>query len=346
MARLRSEFHFALNDLMVTREALGSTVEFQRGAYRVQLRIPADAKDFSPPGDDPHWRAIGGTSAGAPGDPNQRVNVLIVQVALIGEGPVGSTDFQSPDRATWPTDQAFKYFKNTFVIAEAVATELIDWARVRGQAWLGLHGERPQRVGMHSLIDEHTGRRLPLGFEPTMIVGGPSSALARAINPAFISSLGNLLGDGAPPLPVADTFLADALHFAWAHPPDVTRAVLLAAIACEVKVKEVLREKTASQLRPMVDLLLENPRDWSLAAAALFHKAMAAALGHSLKKEHLQLYKRIENLFTLRNGIAHRGEEPEESKARDVVAAAEEVFIWLKELPMDNTKAAPEQSGK
>jgi len=63
-------------------------------------------------------------------------------------------------------------------------------------------------------------------------------------------------------------------------------------------------------------------------------KALAAALGRSLKTEHRQLYKRIEKLLILRNRIAHKGEAPTESEeSRDVVAAADEVFLWLKELP-------------
>jgi hypothetical protein len=75
-----------------------------------------------------------------------------------------------------------------------------------------------------------------------------------AIDQAFVACL----DDSRPPLPIGETFLADALHFAWAHPPDLPRAVLLAAIACEVKVKQILRERTTSSIRPMIDVLLEN----------------------------------------------------------------------------------------
>src|SRR5436305_10233766 len=119
---------------------------------------------------------------------------------------------------------------------------------------------------MDSLIDDDTDRRLPVGCHTLEVRESPPES---AIDPAFISSLDQLLNDGRPPLPIAETFLADALHFAWARLADLQRAVLLAAIACEVKVKRVLRDKTTPGILPMLDVLLENTRDWSLAAAAL-----------------------------------------------------------------------------
>jgi hypothetical protein len=329
MAKLRAEFHFAVNDLLVAREALGATVEFERNGYRVRVKFPAHDKEFFPRWNDIESIAIGGDWSGVVGDPRQRVNVLIVQVAVFGEGPVSAKDFEGAPEAR-PTSRAIEYFQKTFLVAQAVCAELIDWARVRGQVWLGLHGQHPERIGIDSLIDDDTDRRLPVGFHTLEVRESPPES---AIDPAFISSLDQLLNDGRPPLPIAETFLADALHFAWARLADLQRAVLLAAIACEVKVKRVLRDKTTPGILPMLDVLLENPRDWSLAAAALFDKAMRAALGHSLKDEHRDLFKRIDNLFRLRNGIAHRGQRPSSPEANEAVAAARKVFEWLDALP-------------
>jgi hypothetical protein len=107
-------------------------------------------------------------------------------------------------------------------------------------------------------------------------------------------------------LPIAETLLADALYFIGLNPPDCQRAVLIAAIACEVK--DTLRRKVPPDRLSFVDLILDNPRDWSLAAVALFDKAMNAALGRSLRAERHEVYKDVTKLFEVRNRIAHGGE--------------------------------------
>lgn len=328
MGKLRAEFHFAVNGLLVTREALGATVEFERDNYRIRVRLPVDIKEFFPRWNDEKLFAIGGNWSGVVGDPRQRVNVLIVQVAVFGQRSVSAKDFDGPAE-TRPTNEAIKYFRKAFLVAQAVCKELIDWARIRGQAWLGLHGQNLERIGVDSLVDEDADRRLPVGFHTVVFNPSPPES---AIDPAFVSSLDKLLDDKRQPVPIAETFLADARHFAWAQKADVSRAVLLVAIACEVKVKQVLRDKSSPSILPLVDVLLENPRDWSLAAAALFDKAMLAALGRSLKNEDRELFNHIEKLFQLRNKIAHRGQNPGIPESNDAVAAAWKVFKWLDEI--------------
>jgi hypothetical protein len=150
-----------------------------------------------------------------------------------------------------------------------------------------------------------------------------------SLDAAHASSLARELGCGSLDLPIAETLLADALYFIGLRPPDCQRAVLIAAIACEVKVKDTLRQKVPPDRRSLVDLLLENPRDWSIAALALFDKATDAALGRSLRTDHREVYKDVCRLFELRNRIAHRGEKPDETEASRVVRAGRQVFRWL-----------------
>ena len=82
----------------------------------------------------------------------------------------------------------------------------------------------------------------------------------------------------------------------------------------------------------MVSILLENPRDWSLAAAALFDKPIGLVTGHSLKEDDKGLWKQISHLFTTRNAIAHRGEQPSPELARELVDAAVQATAWLESL--------------
>ena len=78
-----------------------------------------------------------------------------------------------------------------------------------------------------------------------------------------------------------------------------------------------------------MELFLSNPRDWSLAAAALFDKPMKAVTGHSLRTSDPALWKRVEKLFVRRNKLVHRGEAPTDEDAKDSIDAALMVFRWL-----------------
>jgi hypothetical protein len=108
--------------------------------------------------------------------------------------------------------------------------------------------------------------------------------------------------------------------------------VLLAAIACEIAVKNTLLEVASPHQRQLVESLLQNPRDFSLAAIALFDKPCLAVLGRSLKAQDTALYKRVEALFEDRNRIAHRalaGLRPEKD-LRSEVGAAREAVSWVR----------------
>jgi hypothetical protein len=80
VARLRSSFRFAVNDLFVTTKLLGAVVEFTRGGYGVSVRFTG-----------------GGTLwSGVTGNPKQTVNVSVVQVSVSGEAPPSTKDFADP----------------------------------------------------------------------------------------------------------------------------------------------------------------------------------------------------------------------------------------------------------
>jgi hypothetical protein len=123
--------------------------------------------------------------------------------------------------------------------------------------------------------------------------------------------------------------LADALHHANANPPEFRRAVLLAAIALETKVKVRLRDLAKPANLPLLDFILANPRDVSVSAAVLFDRVLQCAAGRSLRIENKALFKRLERLFEVRNKLAHRGIKPSDVEAKDGVFAAREVFAWL-----------------
>jgi hypothetical protein len=105
-------------------------------------------------------------------------------------------------------------------------------------------------------------------------------------------------------------------------------AVLLAAIACEIRVKEVLRN-TAGERVDAVELLISRAKEFSGSARDMFSKVMFAANGRSLKEEDSELEKAVGALFEGRNAIAHRGEIPATKAVLTSIETASRVLSWL-----------------
>ena len=147
-------------------------------------------------------------------------------------------------------------------------------------------------------------------------------------------------GDAAP---VAETLLADAEHYARHGIRDLRRAVLMAAIACEVKVKAILRRHATEAQRSLLDFALDHPHEVTVTAASgLFHKLMLATLGRSLSQDDNKLFKDVERLYKVRNDIAHHGIMPDATDADRVVRATRRCFIWLDNLA-DPGRTGPDE---
>ena len=76
---------------------------------------------------------------------------------------------------------------------------------------------------------------------------------------------------------------------------DTARAVLFAAVACEVKIKATLLAKSPTQFADLLNVILENPREVSVAAGQLVDKPMKAAVGQSLREADKELFKAVSN---------------------------------------------------
>jgi hypothetical protein len=165
---------------------------------------------------------------------------------------------------------------------------------------------------------------------------------ARALDADYVGLLPSMLGDGRTGIPVEYRLLADARQFVPARLSDigvlrplVQQAILVAAVAVEVKTKATLRRVTSADKAALVDLILDNPRDVSVAAVNLLHRTMEASIGRSLQKDDPALFRAADRLFIVRNGIAHRGEAPTGEEARELVDAAVRIFDWLDRLDRD-----------
>jgi hypothetical protein len=130
--------------------------------------------------------------------------------------------------------------------------------------------------------------------------------------------------DGRSPS-LAASLYADALH-----DYDIHRKVLMTAVAVEIAVKEMLIRAAGPDQAALADLLLNNPRNYSMSQILLFDAAAQAVCGRSLKLENKKLYKTMAALILNRNRLVHklsRDINPVADLQRQIEAASE-AMAW------------------
>jgi hypothetical protein len=342
MTRLRCEIRFKLDaEVWISRACCGQTVQFGRNNFDVEIRLPP----FSPANltfGNLNFEGFAGGASGKADEAEPRwlaVNELRIIIHEDFEG-ISQAELNGP-RGTDVQKLIVNHQRQRMELAEQIAIEFLDWLRLSGQTWLGGIGEIAYRSQPHaSTFEDETNFRFPFGH------GGVLHAEVRPedamLDRSSLEGIGRQLSGVGTSRPLAESFLADSGHFVLRDTPaNRQRAVIMAAIACELKVKETLRTKVFPGGETFVNVLIENPRDFSMSAPGLFHEAMQAAIGRSLKVEHRELYNRIDHdkrgLIQMRNQIVHVGFIPNQGEAMECVSAAREVFAWLEGLPRANT---------
>jgi hypothetical protein len=327
-------FHFLTGGLSVQGELLGEGWCLEREGFRMVVSLPSGPDDFAKhiPKDDfdplvskDSWRGSEILSA----------TVKAFQIAVVVESDVSSADPKEADKS-----DGQRALNEAFEVAFLVAEDFLTWLRVAGgQFWLLASHEPPRTEGTADLIDLETGRRVPnIGWDQGIIVSSMGGlALSREGLAEIVAKLREGAKAGTPEQLLADaqeTLGSTSVERQYAAGRrDVRRAVLLAAIACEVKIKDTLRDKTPDDRRPLVEVLLKNWRELDVAIAQLPHTLMREAVGRSLHEDDPTLFASVEKLFKRRNDIAHRGDAPPLDEARSLVSAAARLFTWLDDLP-------------
>jgi hypothetical protein len=213
--------------------------------------------------------------------------------------------------------------------AAGMATRrLLEWIRIdKKQVWTPPPTTRPSDVGGHGLVDIERNEYLgPLTIAAGVLQVVPEG---REVGIGDLEVLPTRLREDPP---LWARILADAQYYVssdeWAA---WDRAVLFAALACELAIKDALRILARGSEGQLVELLLENPRDWSMAAVALFDKPLKVLSGRSLREDKKKVWKRLNALFQRRNEIAHRATRPAQEDAEELVGAAVEATEWLSE---------------
>jgi hypothetical protein len=330
-----SEFYVELDELVCGREVLGSSLKLQRGEIRYRIDFPdrPDAFQFSHVG-QPRIH-------GKPPDPRNydatvalleqggdMVDVRLVRIVANVESSLSAESFDRTSSAHQKAHDALLHDLHSGALQ--LARDLCDWVRViQQQVWIEPSGRYPRIVNAIALIDLTAKKDFG-----SMIA---SAGIVRIIDPdtvldaAGLAKVQESLEQGAPApdelLLSEAQYLQRSQQVTWAE-----RATLLAAIALEVRTKRALQAIADATQLPLVDLLLQNPHDWSLAAHALFQKALPVVAGQALGQEHADLSKRVQKLFTSRNALAHRGATIEASVAADHVETAREAFAFLSAL--------------
>lgn len=332
MTSIRVEFLFQVSSppaqLPVTRDALGKSYALSYEGMPVEITIPQGVNDFlfwQPfvPGE---YRAIFDIASLG----EVHVQVIRVTVIINADVSAATAKIDNPDalgRAVEAIDRARD-------VASQVVTGFVAWVRATTRLTdLALSSEVPPLAGPVRAFEADTGIQFKVGPSIRSVSVGRDPAGKYSLTAADLEEIVERVnrGDEAP---VAETLLADAEHYARHAVHDFRRAVLMAAIACEVKVKAVLRSRATDAQRSLVDFALENPREITITAAGgLFDKLMLATLRRSLRQDDRQLFRDIEALYTVRNRIAHGGLMPDEAEAGRVVRAARRCFVWLDSLP-------------
>ena len=107
---------------------------------------------------------------------------------------------------------------------------------------------------------------------------------------------------------------------------------LLAAVAAEVKAKRTWETVVVDEGRPLLDLMLANPRAFPQSAIELFNKVAIAVSGRSFRDEDRDGYKNLTALFELRNRVAHAATLIGEQDARIAVLSVPPAFAWLEQI--------------
>lgn len=148
---------------------------------------------------------------------------------------------------------------------------------------------------------------------------------------------GGLSGQWTSSSRVAATrLLSDAFYYATsADSANPRMGIILAAIAVEVRIKAFLTERASEEQRDLVELVIDNPRDVTLAAVSLYDKGLKAVVGRSLREEDRPAYNALTALFVERNRLVHKGDLTADISrhvaARHLVAARTG-FAYLQEL--------------
>ena len=330
---------FRLRGIWVRPEVLGSRFSWEVEGRRVDLVFPKSSADFNEPDhlEEFHvdaWIPTAGNGGQAGG-----VIVQLVRTEVRFTGSLSSASKNEALRARDSGDDSrFEVFNREsqavcsegHLLGQRTAHTWLSHVRTTtDQPWLGVRAESPRQHGRCWLEDRDAGVRL-------VQLGPIQSASIRLgvplISLADLDHVRDQVDSWHEP-PTADALLADARFLVReAEVVDAQRAVLIAAMACEIKVKGWLSARVGQDRSGLLRLVLQRTSN----LPSLLDEPMEATVGTSLKAANRQLFKAVKHLTAIRNRIVHRGDDVEATEAWRMVVTAQELFRWLDEMQVPN----------
>lgn len=339
MGSCRAVFHFRPSGFDLAAEAFGRSWDIERDGGRATLSLPASPDSFRRPKDAMSIAKYRGDNETAWDEGRVLVAAVLAFQIEVDVGFEPSTTDLDPDEHRDEIERGQAALDEAFPIALSLANDFISWLRVNtGRYWLGPSHEAPEVID-GDLIETASRRRVRnVGFNPVLHITGVG---AEGLTVGELDQVAERLAAEEAP-GTAEVLLSDAQE-ALTGPGveqdwqtvrrDIRRAILLGGIACELKIKSTLLDKTPPDKGGLVDIILKNYREIEIAIGELPHKTMKAAVGRSLHEDDPTLFGAVKKLFTARNNVAHRGEPPTLDDARGHLQAAVDLFAWLESLP-------------
>jgi hypothetical protein len=348
----RAVFRFRAGAFDLKAEGLGRSWELERDGQRIVLSLPSMPDSFGSHIEAARISLREGDEKESAWEEGRVLvaAVLAFEVAVDVEVQLGSTDL-NPNEHMEEIERGQATLNGAFPVALSLAADFMSWLRTHaGRYWLGPSHEAPEVLG-GDLLESASGRRVRnITFNPGLHLAGFGPDAGVTVDE--LDQIAGFLGAEETP-GTAEVLLADArealtgpsVEEDWrSSSRDVRRAILLAAIACEVKIKTVLADKTPRDKRELVDVILKNIREVQVAVGSLPHKTMKAAVGRSLHEDDRALFDAVNRLFKHRNDIAHRGKPPSLDEARTDLNAAVNLFAWLDSLPESQERREARQA--
>ncbi|MFE7407175.1 hypothetical protein [Isoptericola sp. NPDC057559] len=328
MTKLRAKVRYAAHGVWISPELVGWRGVVTRDGGTIEISLPADVAEFTArdyeveAGLEPVPSLFPVYAARDPHGADGAVGVGLFAVTADFEGAVPSVKPANPFEGEYGI-LAEAAAERGQRLCDEVAGQFLRWLRAKSrQGWLGPVGAEPAQYGRAGLLYADSGEVI-YGFGPTMTATFRSANL-RVGGDALQEVLAGVRDQAD--VPVSQALLADAWHVSdGASRPDVAQAVLLSAIACEVRITEFIQ---AHSLEGVAVTAMVLKRTSTL--SVLLHDVLAATVGRSLKLSEGQLYKDVAVLTRLRNQVVHEGALTSPVPvAFSPARTAQAVFDWL-----------------
>lgn len=323
---------FVVPQLWIGLDAVGAGFELDWDGAVVRVTLPSDEKAFSDLPDGSQQALLPSLAGSGPVFAEAGRDARTAALILFEVTVETTTDFPTPkpaeltDELRRIADAEIEAVKPT---AEAVASSFVRHLRAAAprQSWLGLSAHPPAQYGIAQLEYRSTGERI-FGYGPPQSVTMRSSQLR--LDLVDIEMIVKDVAAWREP-GIAESLLADAWHLTDAEAAnDQDRAILVAATACEVKVKQFIQDRVHADGRAMANMILSRRSN----LPELLDEVLLATLGVSLKKENGELFKTVASLAAQRNAIIHGGRRnPKAEQARMPAQVGSSLFEWLDQLP-------------